>query len=120
MTLTESKTLQLSGDIFMDVDPTQDAVRLRIGDKTSGYLPIPELWGAIFAIVGPAQQDAMTPVRTTQLETFIRKHKVKVTKALKPGDIITVKCHINIPVTVTEGLKSIVEKHGPRSPVHFI
>lgn len=120
MTLLESHTLQLSGDVFMDVNPEESNVQLRIGNTVSGYLPIAELWGAIFAIVGPVQQEMMTPVRTTQVETFIRKHRVKVTKALKPGDFINIKCHINVPVTVTEGLKAIVAQQGTRNPIHFL
>lgn len=104
------QTIQLGEDVFVDVDPKDEYVKVRMGNEKGSVVKKVDLWAAIFSIADSATQEKMMPIRQTQVESFERIHRVRVTKALKPGDEIRVKCHVSVEKTVIEGLAGNLTK----------
>lgn len=113
MALLEKKTIQVgetaeNEGIFFDIDPDNEYVQVRIGTSKCG-IKKSELWGLAFAIADAKTQDDLMPVRKTEVMTYERVHKVRLKKSLNAGDIMKVRCHIDVPVAINESLKGIVE-----------
>lgn len=81
-----------------------------MGNEKGSVVKKVDLWAAIFSIADSKTQEAMMPVRQVQVESFERIHRVRVTKPLKPGDEIRVKCHMSVEKTVVEGLAGNLTK----------
>jgi hypothetical protein len=112
MSIPERSILQLTGSegtAEFDVDPNSEYFQMTVGKEKRIFKKV-DLWAMIFTISDPDQQEKMMPVRQREVDTYKRIHKVKVTKHLKPGDIIRVHCEMNVEKTVTEGLKGLVDK----------
>lgn len=118
VTLVERHMIQLGekDGITIDVRPDSDFVEFRMGDQKE-IVKKAALWAAVFAMADAKTQADMMPVRSTEVETFERIHKVKATKLIKPGETLKFRCTVNVPVTVTEGLKGIIE---PKKKSSFI
>lgn len=97
------------GTLEFNVDPDQSMIKIGNGAKAQRFKKV-DLWALVFAMSGPEEQDKMMPVRQTELVTYRRIHNIKVKRNLKAGDTITCKCEINVPQTVVEGLKGMVEQ----------
>ena len=70
-----------------------------------------ELYALIFSLVDMNQKADMLPIRQTQIRKYIKQHRVKVGKNLQKGDEMVVNCEIDVPLTVTEGLRREVIKN---------
>lgn len=111
--LLERKTAELGDGVFVDIDPEADYVVLRMGKESKRIRKV-ELWSMCYIMADADTQDKLTPVRTTEVQEFKRKHRIQLKKDMRRGEILTVTCNINIPTTVVEGLKGIIEdrKHS--------
>lgn len=104
--------LQLTGadgTAEFNVNPMGDTFILTIG-KEKRRFKIVDLWALTFAISGPDEQSKMLPVRQTEMLTYRKIHRIKVTKPLKLGDTLTCRCEINVERSVVEGLKGMIEQ----------
>lgn len=98
-------------DISIEVNWTEkaaDKVRITIDGKQA-VIRMKDLVGFVLLAADPQQQDAMMPVRKTELTTFVRQFRVKATKPIKPGEYLVFNANINVPTTVVEGLSGVVE-----------
>ena len=110
MSILEHSMLQLTGrdgTAEFNVKPNADTFKLTMGKETKEFKKI-DLWSMVFAIMGPDEQEKMLPVRQTEVVTYKRIHNVKLKKAMPAGAILKVQCEINVPQTVTEGLKGMI------------
>jgi hypothetical protein len=111
MTLVDKKTIQIGKGILIDIDPDAEYVQMRM---VSGKTEVKErvkksdLYAAIFHIADPKTQDAMMPVRQTQVMTFERIHNIQVKKDMRKGQIIKVRCHVDVPTRIEENLRGLV------------
>lgn len=108
MALLERKTLELGEGVLLDVDPGLDYVSLRVGNVNTKIKRV-DLWAACFAIADADTQEKLMPVRKTEVMTFERIHKVRLKKDLHAGDIMRVKCHVDVPMTIEENLKGLIK-----------
>lgn len=113
--LTEPKTIEIgkfgeSGDgIFFDVDPASDWIQVRVGTQKAGIRKN-ELWGLAFAIADAKTQDDLMPIRQTEIMVYERIHKVRAKTNINKGDVLSFKCKVDVPVTIKEGLKGIINE----------
>lgn len=119
MTLTERKTIEI-GDhandngILIDVDPTDTHLNIRIGDKNV-KVSKSEFWGVCFMMADEKTQESLMPVRQTEMMSFERIHRVRVTKDLIKGQTLKFKCKVDVPVAVVDSLKGVLDKEQKRS-----
>lgn len=114
MTLVEKKTIQIGENLLLDVLPDEEFMQVRFlhkGDEFTSKVKKSDLYGAVFAIADPQTQDALMPVRTTEVLTFEKIHNVQLKKDMRKGAILKVRCHIDVPVAIEENLKGIVREH---------
>lgn len=114
MALLEKKTIQVGetaehDGIFFDIDPDNEYVQVRIGTSKCG-IKKSELWGLAFAVADSKTQADLMPVRQTEVMTYERVHNVQLRKNVTKGSMIKVKCKVNVPVTIHEGLKGLVKE----------
>ena len=109
MALLEPKTVELADGIFVDVDPDNEMLRLRIGNE-SRMIRKSELYSFCYIIADSATQDQLTPIKMTEVQHFTRMHRIKLKKDMRAGDTVTCRCHVSVPTTVVEGLKHIVDR----------
>lgn len=115
MALIEPKTIQIGEHFFLDVRPDDDDVQLRVivGDKElTSMVKKVDLWGAVFAITDGKMQDDLMPVRQTQMMTFERIHSVRAKRDIKKGDVLRFKSKIDVPLTIVESLKGMLNDLG--------
>lgn len=108
--LLDKKTIELGSGVFIDVEPQSEYVYVRTGHEKGHLVKKVDLWAACFAIADAKTQEKLMPVRQTEISTFRRVHKVKVSKPLKTGDVLTFKCEISVPQVVEEGLAGSLMK----------
>lgn len=117
MSLLEKKTLEIEGNggsLLFDVVPGDEYIRVTLGKEVTMIKQM-DLWAMVFAISGPEEQEKMMPVRKTELTTFTRVHRVQVKKGIGPGGYMNVKCRINVPTTVVEGINGMLDKTPKKS-----
>ena len=95
-----------------------DVVKITL-DGNEALIPIKDLYAFTFAIANEEQQADMMPVTQTTVKKLVKFHKVKVTKELKPGEFVAVRCEVNVPVEIYNGMRkplnSWVEKKKANS-----
>ncbi len=84
-------------------------VEITIGNEIS-LIKRSDLYGLTFVLGDSATQDALMPVRKTQIRKYYKQHTVKVKKDMKIGDEIVVNCQIDVPLTIEEGLSGLMGK----------
>ena len=117
--LTDKKTITIGDHIFVDIVPESEFVQIRLekdGRKEVTQVRKVDLYGAVFALADAKTQDALIPVRQTQMTTYKRIHTVKLKKGMREGELLRVKCEINVPTVVEEGLRgTILQKRSKGS-----
>lgn len=122
MTVAEHSMLQIvgpDGSMDFNVDPADEMFRITVGGKTMRFKRI-DLFAITFAMSDPDQQADLMPVRKTEVMTYKRIHNIKVTKHLKPGDMIKCKCEMNVEKQVVEALGGIIRKQEDRGGIPII
>ena len=84
-------------------------LRVRIGENTA-YINYKDLYGLVWVMGNEEEQDNLMPVRSTTMRTFFKQHRVIAKKDIKKGEFIVVNCKMDVPTTITEGLKGLMGK----------
>lgn len=112
MTLLDKNSLHI-GDvehgIQFDFDPADKFLTVKIGKETARVKYV-DLWGVVYALGDERQMEQITPVRQTEVMVYERVHNVKLKKNMRAGEIMKVRCKIDVPVTIVEGLAGFKEK----------
>ncbi len=118
MALLDRKTIQIGNRILVDIDPDIDYVQMRMGDgaghEVTERIKKVDLYAAVFALADAKTQDALMPVRQTRMMTFERIHNVQMKKDMKKGQILKIRCHMDVPLQIEESLKGIIGDTGQR------
>lgn len=112
--LQNKQTAELGADdkgepLFVDIDPSHDHVYFRIG-KHRVRVSLHDLYSFTFLVADEETQEKLMPVRQTQVMHTTKVHAVALKKDMKKGEIMKVRCHTDIPMTVVEGLKGLLDK----------
>ena len=83
--------------------PEGDDVNVRVG-KERFPMKKTELWLLLWAIADPETQEKLLPVRKTNIMKFERVHQIQATKAIKKGELLTVKCVVDVEKTVRDAI----------------
>ncbi len=113
MSITDKQTFEI-GDVLFDVKPDSQWINVRMHGK-EGTIDKNALWAMVFAISGGKEQDDLIPVRQTEMMTFERIHTVKLNKDMRKGEILKYRAKIDVPVTIVESLKGMVETEKKNS-----
>ena len=89
-------------------------LKVTLGD-TKTYVKFEDLYGLIFVIANQNEQDNIMPVRQTQITKFVKQHTIRCKKNMKRGEDIIVNCSIDVPTTVTEGLRGLLQNKKKKS-----
>lgn len=116
MALLERKTAELGRDVngdtlLVDVDPGREHVRFRIG-KHEVMVSLAELWGFCFMVADEETQEKLLPVRQTEVMHYEKIHTIQLKKDMKRGQVVRARCHIDVPLTVVEGLQGMVKRQA--------
>lgn len=118
MAVLEKQTLQVGeSGILIDCDPKSEWVNVRLGDAKGVVVKKVDLWAVVFTIADAKMQEQLMPVRQTEVVTYKRVHHVKITKGIKPGEMLNVKCEINVPQTIEEGLAGTLVKRREKGKI---
>lgn len=63
-----------------------------------------ELWQFVFSICDDDLREELLPVRKTEMMEYERLHSVELSKDMKQGEILQVKCRTNIPKMVVDAI----------------
>lgn len=101
-------------DVSMEVNfssnpDSKDKVRIGI-EGSQAVVAIKDLYDFVFLIADAIQQERLMPVKTTTVRKIIKRHIVEVTKDIKKGQKLNVRCETNVPVETIEGLAGMFEK----------
>lgn len=107
--MLQHKTGAQLGDALFTISPDSDVVGLKLGDKTTN-INKKELYSLIWAMADEKQQEAMLPMRQTEVMEFVKHHKVMAKKDIRKGEMISMRCRISVPLMVVEGLKGMLTK----------
>lgn len=108
--ILDKKTIELGEGVFLDVDPKSEYINLRMDHSKGKLIKKVDLWAACFAIADGKTQEALMPVRQTEMVTFERVHHVKLKKDVREGTMLNFKCKVSVPQVVTEGLAGSLTK----------
>ncbi len=100
------KTFKAKG-IVIKCDTKKDVVKVSIG-RASVDMKVIDFWGIAFSMVNSEMKDQLLPVRKEEMMKFKRVHKIQLEKDMKAGEVITVACTIDVPLTIAEGKKNII------------
>lgn len=92
---------------FSDNPDFKSCVRVKMGEEEA-ILPLEDIYGFMLIAGTPQQQDNLIPVTQTVVNKIIKRHTIKVTKDIKKGEFLNVRCETNVPVEVVEGLRGLV------------
>lgn len=92
---------------FSDSPDLQDTVRVTMGSETA-IIKISELYGFMFVIANAEQQEQLMPVKQTTVRKIRKRHIVEVTKDIRKGQKLNVRCETNVPVEVWEGMRGML------------
>lgn len=118
MALIGKNTISLGpeGEVEIDVHDGAhpDSVYFRVKRGARGFeVSKADLYAAAFAMADERMQEQLMPVRRVNMVTYRRIHRVRVTKPLKAGDTLNVKCAINVEQSIHESLAGIFESKKP-------
>lgn len=121
MTLVDKKTIQIGNGILIDIIPDDEYIQMRMGEgshEVRERVKKVDLYAAVFAMADAKTQDAMMPVRQTQVMTFERIHNIQMKKDMRKGQILKVRCHVDVPTVIEENLKGLVS--NPKAAINTI
>lgn len=101
----KNKTFRLgdSGVIVEVLPDGENSVLIRSG-KATYEMKKTDLWLLLFTIADPDTQDKLMPVRKTQIMKFERVHTVQASKPIKKGELLTVKCVVDVDKIVRDSI----------------
>ena len=94
---------------FADDEVFKDTIRVTMGSEEA-IIKIKDLYGFMFVIANAEQQEQLMPVQQTTVRKIVKRHVVKVTKDIRKGDMLNVRCETNVPVEIWEGMKGMMDK----------
>lgn len=113
---TKARIHDLRGKTDMDLeinfseDPLfKDCVKVSVG-KEDIVIDMKDLYEFVFWVADPETQADLIPMTQTKVRRIVKMHKVKVTKPIKPGEFLNVRCETNVPVEMVEGLSKMMGK----------
>lgn len=117
--LVDKKTLQIGEGVVIDAIPGAEYVQLRIlgRDERTVRIRMVDLYAAVFAMADEKTQDALMPVRQSQVMTFEKIHNVQLKKDLKKGQTLRVRCHVDVPLIIEEKLKGLTANKASASTI---
>lgn len=104
-------------DVEMEVNfspELKEYVKITIGSEEA-TIAIKDLYSFVFLVGDEEQQANLLPERRTTIRKYVRQHRVKAKQTIHPGKEMVFNCEIDVPLTVEEGLRGILDK--PRSPI---
>ena len=99
--------LNNKNDLEMEVNwspSTNDAIKVKLGG-CEAVIKRKDLFGFMFVVATPEQQEMLMPVRKTTMTTYNRQHKVVAKRQIEKGQELVVNCQISVPTIVEEGLR---------------
>ena len=98
-------------------DDVEFRIKDAMGEWIKSRIAIKDLYGLIFVLVNPEQQQEMMPVRKTEIRYYERQHRVKVKRDIKRGEEVIVNCKISVPLVVEEGLAGLLKRKQTKSGI---
>ena len=96
-----NKDEKASPFVYLSMNSPDTKIEAKIDKK--------ELYGLIFSIVSPEEQEAMIPVGTKVMRRFIRQHNVRAMKDIKKGEMTVVNCNIDIPKIMADKIEEEIK-----------
>lgn len=98
-------------DVSMEINfsDEKDLVKLSIDGKDS-IIKISDLFNFVFLIADADQQEKLMPIKTETIRKIVKRHVVRVTRDIKKGEMLNVRCETNVPISIWEGLKGMMGK----------
>ena|SRR6266478_8271958 len=94
---------------FSDNTDLKDTVRIKMGSEEA-IIPIKELFSFTFAVANNDQQADLVPVTQTEVVKYRKWHIVEAKSDIRQGQKIRVRCEVNVPLTVVNGLNGSIGK----------
>ena len=69
-----------------------------------------DLFALVFYAANTDQVDKLTPVQNTQVNIYVRKHKIKLLRDMRKGEEVIARCETPVETIVTEGLRGLIGK----------
>ena len=95
--------------LFSDNPELKDTIKVTMG-KEDAIINIKELYSFMFVIANAQQQEQLMPVKQETVRKIVKRHVVKVTKDIKKGEMLNVRCETNVPVEIWEGMRGMTGK----------
>ena len=116
--LLEKKTMSLAPGVLMHIDPSSEFVSLEIeGVVKDKLIRKTDLWGACFLIADAKTQESLIPVQQQEVLKYARIHSVQLKKDMRKGDIVKVRCEVDVLGTMEENLRATAMAHQGKEPV---
>ena len=112
MTFVERTHLQIgqgSDTVIFKYEPDSDYILIGMG-KEEAKVKYIDLWGVIFSMGDERQKEQLIPVRQTEMLKYERIHSVQLKKDMKRGQIMNVKCVVDIPKVVATDIENEIMK----------
>ena len=105
--LMASKGGALLGDgLNVEYSPKDEMLYFEFKGKR-GHMTKLELWQFVFSICDPKMREQIMPIRSTEVTTITKVHAVAMKKDMKRGEIMKVRCHMNVETSVVEALAGL-------------
>lgn len=105
---------------FSEDPDLKEYVRVTL-DGNSAVISIKDLFAFVFTVANEEQQVDLMPVVRTTVKKMVKYHKVLVANGVKPGGHVNVRCEVNVPVEVYNGMRGNLsrweEKKGQPSSI---
>lgn len=97
-------------EINFSTDPLfKDCVKISVGSEDL-IVGMKDLYEFVFWAADPENQAKLIPVTQTKVRTIQKIHQVKVTKDIKQGEFLKVRCETNVPVEIFDGLAGLMDR----------
>ena len=96
---------------FSEDEGLKDCVKMTMG-KNTAIIPIKELYTLVWSVVDTKQRTDLTPITQTLVRKIKKRHIVEVTRDIKKGEKLNVRCEVDVPVEMYEGLQGMMPKRN--------
>lgn len=94
---------------FSENPDFKDCLLITMGSEKA-IIPIKELYSLVFAVANQDQQADLVPVTQTEVVKYLKWHIVEAKADIRKGEKIRVRCEVNVPLTVVNGLNGSIGK----------
>ena len=115
---TKARIHDLKGKQDMDLEINfsekplfKNCVKIKLGGSEA-VVDMKDLYEFVFWASDPENQANLVPMSQTKVRTIQKVHKVKVTKDIKQGEFLNVRCETNVPVEIWDGLAGMMGKRS--------